>query len=352
MQSTLSRTRRGFTLIELLVVIAIIAILIGLLLPAVQKVREAAARSKCSNNMKQIALACHSYNDVNNTLPPAAYVGRGIGVTDAINVGPNWAILILPFIEQNAMYQLVSTSVQQYQQFSPPNTTGGANDQNWRTIVSSNGTAVTSTTVPTYTCPSESFGSVKATAIPSLNNQGWARGNYGANTGPGDPGASSRGGTQSMGASGGTTLTMTGAGVLVVNGGVTITNLTNQDGSANTIMITHLRVGPVATDLRGTWALGVAGASYNANCPNGDCYTPNDKGCCSDDVYSCTDRPDIAMGCWSNTGGAQGNARSSHTGGVLAAMGDGTVRFVRDSVSSNTWFQMLSRADGLTWTDN
>jgi prepilin-type N-terminal cleavage/methylation domain-containing protein len=350
---TLRRQKRsGFTLIELLVVIAIIAILIGLLLPAVQKVREAAARSKCSNNLKQIALAAHSYNDVNNTLPPAAYVGRGIGVTDANNVGPNWAMVILPYIEQNALYQLVQTPIQNYANFSPPNTTGGSNDQTWRTILTSAGTPVIGTTVPTYTCPSESFGSVMASGTVNPTNAQWARGNSGANTGPGDPGASSRGGTQSMGASGGTTFTMTGAGVIVVNGGVTILNVSNADGSANTVMFTHLRVGPVASDMRGTWALGIAGASYNANCPNGDCYTPNDKGCCSDDVWTCSDRPDIAMGCWSNNSGSQGNARSQHPGGVLAAMGDGTVRFVRDSVSSNTWFQMLSRADGQTWTDN
>src|SRR5436853_511345 len=89
--------RRGFTLIELLVVIAIIAILIALLVPAVQKVREAAARTQCTNNLKQLALGCHAYHDVNKFLPPARL---------ARDAYATWPVLILPYIDQGALYQL------------------------------------------------------------------------------------------------------------------------------------------------------------------------------------------------------------------------------------------------------
>ena len=119
---SLIRHRRGFTLIELLVVVAIIAILIGLLLPAVQKIREAANRLSCSNKLKQIALACHNYESAHGQLPPA---GKGYGwCINDYNTGDlqiynlNGLVLLLPYLEQDNLYARVDLR----QAMSPQNT--------------------------------------------------------------------------------------------------------------------------------------------------------------------------------------------------------------------------------------
>jgi prepilin-type N-terminal cleavage/methylation domain-containing protein/prepilin-type processing-associated H-X9-DG protein len=111
---TTTARRRGFTLIELLVVIAIIAALIGLLLPAVQKVREAASRIRCANNLKQLGLAMHNYHDEKGTFPPP-YVNKGGSYDNSgFPFTHGWAPFLLPDIEQRPLYDLYRWDVPQY----------------------------------------------------------------------------------------------------------------------------------------------------------------------------------------------------------------------------------------------
>jgi len=322
------RTQRGFTLIELLVVIAIIAILIGLLLPAVQKIREAANRMKCSNNLKQLGLACHNYNDTNGTLPPCYYVGPGVAWNDPNNVGPPWTVLILPYVEQDNLFRQYANNIQNYQVWALG--TGGGNDQGWR--------GMRSQKIPTYICPSDP----NAQTPFAQYGGNWARGNYGANGGPGTD--DQEAGLQAPNYGWGPA-----QGVMTINAGLTVATI--PDGSSNTVMVNEVRAGPDVNDARGTWCFPMVGASHTSGNAIGDCYTPNDTGCCSDDLGTCSDRPDIAMGCWAG-GWGQGQARSRHSGGVNACLGDGSVRFIRNSISQQTWYLYLSAADGTATSIN
>ena len=144
--------RAGFTLIELLVVIAIIAVLIGLLVPAVQKVREAANRASCANNLKQIGLAMHNYHGTLKKLPP-----------DRIALNwPTWAVLIMPYIEQTNLFNRWNLSLSYYDQSD----------------------VARLTSVPIYFCPSRRIASTAGSSISG--DQHWI---CGEQFGPEVPGA-------------------------------------------------------------------------------------------------------------------------------------------------------------------
>jgi prepilin-type N-terminal cleavage/methylation domain-containing protein/prepilin-type processing-associated H-X9-DG protein len=155
---TLRLTRHGFTLIELLVVIAIIGVLIGLMLPAVQKVREAASRTTCANHLKQIGLAVHHYHDTKKELPPS-------------RLGPQhatWFVLILPYIEQDNLYRQWDLSKTYYEQ----------------------SVAVQTAYVPAYCCPTRRSDSVlstqfevSSTGLPDTLEHPGTQGDYACNGG-------------------------------------------------------------------------------------------------------------------------------------------------------------------------
>jgi len=154
MSPSLRRRRVGFTLIELLVVISIISLLVGLLLPAVQKARESASRISCANNLKQISLAMHEYQMIYGSLPPRCLGANADGAT--------WMVLIMPFVEQGNLFNRWNTSLNYYQQSD----------------------VARLTPVPIYFCPSRRTAS---TALASVSgDQQWLGGE---SFGPRVPGA-------------------------------------------------------------------------------------------------------------------------------------------------------------------
>jgi len=321
-------------LIELLVVIAIIAILIGLLLPAVQKIREAANRMKCTNNLKQIGLGLHNYNDVNGGFPPGAIHNGGYQADPTNgNTGPNWAVLILPFIEQDNLYAAASNSIQIWM-------AGTSTDTGWANVVKDK-------VIKIYQCPSDGATSSPYTATFAGVAGPWARGNYAANCGPkGDLNNRIDGGAGNTGAYGyngqgpfsdwnRTTVNKIGMGVATI-----------PDGSSNTMLVGEVLAGVAGNDTRGIWAGGSIGAGLIAGYVDGDCQNVNATNDCSDDIYGATSYPSRNLSCWTGCSSGQATTRSRHPGGVNILMGDGACRFLRQTISSQAYYILGGAADG------
>jgi prepilin-type N-terminal cleavage/methylation domain-containing protein len=302
-----SPRRRAFTLIELLVVIAIIGILIGLLLPAVQKVREAANRAKCANNLKQIGPAVHNINGVHDAIPPLCspngFVPNFTTAAAPPYNGYNYTVLafLLPYIEQDDIWRALGPNV-----VDPVlGLTGYCGSEWYRPI-------------KTYICPTDSTNQNGMCLTPNGSANYFAGSSYGANYFAfGNPGAGSDG------------LRVQGANRIPAS---------FPDGTSNTILFGEVYVtcGPLASAAASLWA--------DSSTPWRPifCHNTSDKSIATGGYYPCN----MFQVQPSMDNCDPSRAQSGHTAGMNVCLGDGSVRFISSSISPTTWGNACDPRDG------
>lgn len=299
------RKQKGFTLIELLVVIAIIAILIALLLPAVQQAREAARRTQCKNNLKQIGLALHTYHDTTQTFPPGSiWIGGMYG-----NPRTSYWVFLLPYLEQGALYKSVDFNVSGILWYN-------------------NNTLATEKVIPGLLCPSDGLGGASKSVGGA---QRWNVSNYlGVFSG------------RQLGDIYTTNTTLRAA--FGANRGARLRDL--KDGTSSTLVMAEYLSGTESDFRGGAWFDQPAGSQLYTD------LGPNDKRpdrcypCCN----WCENKPELNLPATNGDGSTTDTAgsRSRHAGGVHVCMGDGTIRFVNQTIDLQLWRRLATIAGGET----
>lgn len=356
--------RHGFTLIELLVAITIIGILLALLLVAVARTRESARRSQCKNNLRQVGIALVAYEASHNTFPPAVIweppgepLGEGIypigiidrvaryGTVDQDTIYQNWAIMLLPYLEESPLHDLFDANVP----ISDP-----ANREGRETQLS------------VFSCPSDVWNSqdnmYQRGLLGNLRTNRYARGNYAINVGPDDACIQGMGTPETPCIDGfivaGTDLlhdnrAVWGGGVAGVNWSFGMKHIT--DGASFTVCVDEIRAGVHPLDPRGVWSLGQAGASAVAR-HGSEAGGPNPTSRFAEQFIGCDvlckENSDLLAGndmrCYMPAGlseelNAQAAARSMHPGGLHVLTCAGSVQFVLDAVEKQIWQAMHTR---------
>jgi prepilin-type N-terminal cleavage/methylation domain-containing protein/prepilin-type processing-associated H-X9-DG protein len=326
--------KNGFTLVELLVVIAIIGILVALLLPAIQAAREAARRTQCTNNMKQVCLATLNYESTNKKLPPGHRMSKD--GTDIDSLG-SWVTQLLPYLEEGSLFSQIDQKEKFFEQ--TVDNGKGEYEKTHHIFLSS------------MVCPSDPAGT--GTQLGLIDDHYGARGNYAANSGWSDPGPgfnscgiwmndpdweqigankagynSCTNGVQYPGTGSGRPIrsALAGYGPFLVNRGLGLRQVT--DGTSHTVAFAELLKVP-GRDMRGALHWG-GGCMYLHSEPPNSSYPDRARYCAvgaDDPVAPCEQTPD-----W--PGAHKLAARSAHPGGVNVVMIDGSVHFISNNIES------------------